>query len=222
MPDGTPATYWLLPQDSAMRARLENESKTAFTWLEQRLGPYPFSTFGVVIVGGESGMETQTMITLSRGSLDRPDAVIAHEIAHQWFGDAVTPTDWKDLWLNEGWAMYMQQWFESSTGQYEYDGGISKWRPIDNQSRSVSGPPGEYNPKRFADLNVYLGPAMMLDAIRKRVGDAEFDTIARQWVSEHEYGNVSRAEFVSWLSRKTGQDFTGLVHLWLDSPHTPQ
>ena len=221
MPDGTPATYWLLPQDRALAPKLEREARTAFVWLEKRLGAYPFDTFGIVIVGGASGMETQTMITLSRGALNERDAVVAHEIAHQWFGDAVTPTTWQGLWLNEGWAMYMQQWFERSTGHYEYGGGISHWRPLDNESRLRSGPPGNWDPRTFADLNVYLGPAMMLNAIRERVGDAEFETLARAWVTDHEYGNVDRAEFVHWLNAKTGQDFTPLVHRWLDSRRTP-
>lgn len=221
MPDGTPATYWLLPQDRALAPRLEREARTAFGWLEERLGPYPFDTFGIVIVDGASGMETQTMITLSRGALNERDAVVAHEIAHQWFGDAVTPDTWQGLWLSEGWAMYMQQWFEKDTGRYEYGGGMSRWRPLDNESRARSGPPGDYDPRTFADLNVYLGPAMMLDAIRERVGDSRFQALARSWVADHEYGNVDRAEFVRWLNAKTGKDFRPLVHLWLDSPRTP-
>jgi aminopeptidase N len=222
MPGGTPATYWVLPEDADLVPRLEQQARTAFSWLSARLGPYPFATFGIVLVGGDSGMETQTMITLSSGALYRRDAVVAHEIAHQWFGDAVTPRDWQGLWLNEGWAMYMQQWFERATGHYEYDGGIAHWWRLDNASRRRSGPPGEYKKQRFADLNAYLGPAMMLDAIRKRVGDVCFQTLARQWVADHEYGNVDRAEFVRWLDAKTGIRFDGLVHIWLDSRTTPR
>lgn len=222
MPDGTPATYWLLPQDRQLLQTLKSESRRAFTWLESRLGSYPFSTFGVVVVGGQSGMETQSMVTLSRGALERPDAVLEHEMAHQWFGDAVTPTDWRGLWLNEGWAMYLQQWYEHDTGRYEYAGGITRWRALDNAARARSGPPGDYDPTSFGDVNVYLGPALMLDRIRQRVGDRRFEELARAWVVEHEYGNVDRAEFVHWLDVKTGQSFSRLVDLWLDAPTTPR
>lgn len=222
MPDGTPATYWVLPQDRARVTQLERESRVAFEWLTRHAGSYPFDTFGVVLVGGDGGMETQTMITLSPGSLDRPDAVLEHEIAHQWFGDAVTPTDWQGLWLSEGWAMYMQHWFEQDTGRYEYGGGMARWRPLDNASRGRSGPPGDFDPRSFGDVNVYLGPALMLDAIRRQVGDAEFGSLVKAWVTDHADGNVDRAEFVSWLNKRTGQDLTTLVDTWLDSPSTPR
>ena len=62
---------------------------------------------------------------------------------------------------------------------------------------------------------------MMLDKIRQKVGDAEFTKLSAAWVSEHEYGNVTRSEFLTWLNAETGESFTKLVNLWLDSPHTP-
>lgn len=222
LPGGTPATYWLLPQDRGLAGTLRSQTPEAFRWLQQHAGPYPFATFGVVVVGGNSGMETQTMVTLSRGAFDRRDAVLEHEIAHQWFGDAVTPTDWQGLWLNEGWAMYLQQAFERDTGRYEYGGGIGEWRPLDDAARARSGPPGDFQPDAFGDVNVYLGPAMMLDAIRQRVGDADFVALTKAWVRDHDNGNVDRAEFVRWLSAFTGEDFTALVDSWLDSPSTPR
>ena len=52
------------------------------------------------------------MVTMSRGAVLRPDAVLLHEFAHMWFGNSVSPTDWQGMWLNEGFAMYTQQWFE--------------------------------------------------------------------------------------------------------------
>jgi aminopeptidase N len=221
MSDGTPATYWLLPRDTSILNRLRVQSSAAFDWLTAHAGAYPFRTFGTVITGGDSAMETQTMVTMSRQAFDRPDAVVEHELAHQWYGDAVTPLDWQSLWLSEGWAMWMQQAYETDRGGYRYLGGMAHWRPYDEQSRQQSGPPGDYDPRSFGDLNVYLGPAMMLDEIRRRVGDAEFTALSARWVSQHEYGNVNRTEFVRWLDAETGRHFDRLVNRWLDSPHTP-
>ena len=221
MPDGTPATYWLLPRDEGELSKLQSQTQDAFGWLTKHAGRYPFSTFGTVVVGGTSAMETQTLVTMSRTALDRPDAVVEHEMAHQWYGDAVSPTNWVGLWLNEGWAMWMQQAYEKYRGGYEYLGGMSKWRPYDEQSRERSGPPGHYDRRSFGDLNVYLGPAMMLDRIRRQVGNAEFTNLSAAWVKDHEYGDVNRHEFISWVNAQTGKDFTSLIDRWLDSRHTP-
>jgi aminopeptidase N len=117
--------------------------------------------------------------------------------------------------------MWMQQAYEVYRGGYRYLGGIDQWWQSDEDSRQRSGPPGDYDPKSFGDLNVYLGPAMMLDKIRQRVGNAEFTELSQAWVTQHEYGNVTRAEFLAWLNAETGRHFDRLVNLWLDSAHTP-
>ncbi len=201
---------------------LRREAVRAFDWLVDHAGPYPFDTLGMVVVGGASAMETQTMLTLSRSAIVRPDSVLEHEMAHQWFGDSVGPVDWQGLWLNEGWAMYLQQWYESDLGLYPYAGGISNWRSYDNASRRTSGPPGDFDPQTFGDVNVYLGPAMMLDAIRKRVGDETFADLVKAWAAEHAGQNVDRADFTAWVNDYTGQDLTALIDRWLDSPRTPR
>jgi hypothetical protein len=117
--------------------------------------------------------------------------------------------------------MYMQQWFESDTGIPVYAGGMANWRPFDTASRLLAGPPGDYKPDWFGDSNVYLGPAMMLDEIRQRVGDATFEELAKAWPAEHENQNVDRETFTRWVNDKTGLNLTPLINRWLDSPITP-
>jgi aminopeptidase N len=220
-PSGMTIEYWLQPRDAHLLADLEREGSASFEWLQAHAGSYPFSSLGIVVVGGASAMETETMITMSRSAVNRSDAVLEHEMAHQWYGDSLTPRDWQDLWLSEGWAMYMQQWYERDSHRRVYGGGISHWRGLDQASRNRSGPPGDYRPSMFADTNVYLSPAMMLDAIRQRIGDAAFDDLAKAWPAEHRDSNVSRAVFARWLRQYTGVGFTGLMHRWLDSTRTP-
>ena len=87
-------------------------------WLEERLGPYPFDTLGFVLVDSQSGMETQTMITLGNTDYTPSAAVLVHEMAHQWYGDQVTPDDWRDVWMNEGMAMYLQGMWEAEHGRH--------------------------------------------------------------------------------------------------------
>ena len=88
--------------------RAASTAPAGLDWLEERLGPYPFDSLGFLLVDSSSGMETQTMITLGATDYTTSPAVLVHEIAHQWYGDQVTPDDWRDVWMNEGMAMYLQ------------------------------------------------------------------------------------------------------------------
>ncbi len=221
-PSGMDISYWLRPEDEGLLPTLQRDATDAFEWAVEHIGDYPFSSLGLVVVGGASAMETQTMITLSAGAVERPDAVILHEVSHQWFGDSVTPRDWQGMWLNEGWAMYCQQWFETDTSRTQYALGIENWRRYDLTSRLTSGPPGDYDPESFGDVNVYLGPALMLDRIRQRLGDARFEEIVKAWAAEHEGETVDRQIFTNWLNRETGMNFTRLISRWLDSERTPR
>jgi len=219
---GMDISYWVMPQDEDLVDGLKTEGAASFDWLEEHAGDYPFSSLGVVVVGGSSAMETQTMVTMSRGAVERPDAVLEHEFAHQWYGDAVTPVDWRGVWLNEGFAMYFQQWYERDTGRTMYGNSFETWRQVDNLSRQSAGPPGDYDPAAFADSNVYLGPALMLNEIRERIGDPEFEQLVKTWVTDHDNEQVDREVFTQYVNQQTGRNFTALIDSWLDSPTTPR
>lgn len=221
-PGGMDISYWLKDTDEGLLPGLAEEGDRAFDWLVEHAGPYPFDTLGVVVVGGSSAMETETMVTMSAGAVDRSDAVLQHEFAHQWYGDSVTPRSWPDVWLNEGFAMYFQQWYEVDTGRPVYGGGLSQWAFYDQLSRKSSGPPGDYDPANFGDSNVYLGPALMLDTIRQRIGDQTFEDLLVAWASDHEGQTVDRETFESWWSEESGRDLGPLIDKWLDSPRTPK
>ena len=218
---GLTITYWLMERDKRLLPEVRRQATAGFDWLVARVGPYPFSSLGFVVVGGRSAMETQTMITISRGVTQVPGANITHEIAHQWYGNSVSPTDWLGIWINEGWAMYMQLWYERET-QPAPAGELSPLRRFDDIARQAAGPPGRYDRDSFAAVNVYLGPALMLDEIRKQVGDETFGQLVKAWPAEHENEHVDRAEFTRWVNDYTGQDLTALIDRWLDSPRTPR
>jgi aminopeptidase N len=221
-PNGMRVSLWVRPKDRGWVRKLRRDVRSSLPWLVGHLGPYPFSTLGVVLVDGDSGMETQTLVTLSTSLLRRRDAVVAHELAHQWYGDAVTPTDWRGLWLNEGFAMYVQGWYERSTHRFQYGGGIRHWRRYDQLLRDQAGPPGHYQRLKFADSNVYICPALMLDRIRERIGDRAFDAMMRAWPAEHRFSTQDRGSFTRWVDTFTGRDLKPLIDRWLDSRTTPR
>jgi aminopeptidase N len=200
------------------------------SWLEARLGRYPFRAAGVVTVDANSAMETQEMVTLgtsgggpSRGNGQRAhlEDILVHELSHHWFGDSATPSDWNGLWLNEGFAMWVQFQWEIEHGQTTAE----RWRSAalrsDQDLRRRYGPPGAPHADQFAEDNVYFCGALLLQAIHDRVGDTAFLALLRDWAQEHRDSTVDRAQFVAFVNRYTGQDLTALINAWLDSPTTP-
>jgi aminopeptidase N len=225
--DGVPLTYWLRTGQDEDFEPVVRRSPELLAWLSERFGPYPFPSGGVVFVDSESAMETQQMVTFGAvrglGSAD-PGTVtetLLHEYAHQWFGNAVTPTDWTGLWLNEGWAMYCELLWDIDQGISSEEEVVAWAREIDEYSREVAGPPGNFDPDHFAEGNVYVGPALMLHAIHDQIGDEAFFALGRDWVQERRNTQVDRAEFTSFVNEHTGRDFTALIDAWLDSPTTP-
>ncbi|GIG68618.1 M1 family metallopeptidase [Phytomonospora endophytica] len=193
-------------------------------WLERRYGPYPFPNSGIVAVGGRSGMETQGTITLSAGLAggngDR--RVILHELAHQWFGDSVSPRDWRDVWLNESVATYAEAMWAVDQGMLTEADAVAVWSGADQRMRDEYGPPGDYDPGAFASGNVYFCTALMLHGLRGEMGPEKFDAMLRDWVQKQRNTTQDRASFTAWVSEYAGEDMTAFIDAWLDSPTTPR
>ncbi len=228
-PHGLPVTVWTRTgADDALVDPLRAVPEM-IGWLEGRFGRYPFRAAGVVTVDSISAMETQEMVTLggliargtggARARYVRP--VLLHELSHQWFGDAVTPRDWRGLWLNEGFATWIQYQWEIDHNQLTTPQWTAAALKEDGELRRKFGPPGAPRAEHFAEHNVYLSGALLLQAIHDRVGAAEFDALLRDWVQEHRDGSVDRAMFTEFANRHTHQDLTALIDAWLDAPTTP-
>jgi aminopeptidase N len=222
-PHGIPVTYWMRTgKDEALRPALQRIPEL-LSWLEDHFGPYPFSSAGAVLVDSRSAMETQQMVTMG-ADFDPSEATetLLHELSHQWFGDSITPRDWRSVWLNEGFAMYAEWKWAVSQGDL---GTEAEWvahlRTGDNASRATAGPAGHWLPDHFAEANIYFGPALMLDELRKQLGDQAFYAMCRDWVQTHRNQSVDREMFTAFVNAETGKDFTALINRWLDSPTTP-
>ena len=176
----------------------------------------------MLIVPGNSAMETQSMVTLGTNRYTLSRDVLVHELAHQWYGDEVTPADWSDLWMSEGMATYLAEghWTaDHSPGLLETV--LREWSFMAPGLRHTYGPPADYKPGSFAEGNAYYIPALMWDTIRQRLGDQMFWRLATQWPRTHRFTSQDRDALAAWWSKRSGQDLTPLFHQWLLGPTQP-
>jgi aminopeptidase N len=183
-PHGLPLTYWI-PRDKPRYLAALKATPATLRWLESRLGPYPFDRAGIVVTPSGSAMETQTMITFGaenyRFGNRNVQQTVAHELAHAWYGDTVTPDDWSDLWMNEGMAMYVEAAYSVARGWHSAAYWDREFSRSDALWRQLYGPPGDYRRDQFAQINVYYCTARMWGRLRQEVGAAQFDELVRRW-----------------------------------------
>lgn len=221
LPGGTPGSVWTLPEDEPLVPQLQAALREAHDFLTAQVGPYPFSTSGLVVTAGQSAMETQSLITLGRlPARAEAEEVTVHELAHQWYGDLVTTRDWQHTWLNEGWAMYWELAFDEDQGTPAAPGELARGCA---DGVAEAGQAGRPDKDHFAADNIYLCPALMLAELRQQVGDDAFRRLARGWPAEHRYGTATRADLEAYARRVTGLDIRPLTRRWLDQvdPQAP-
>ncbi len=198
-------------------------------YFSQVFGPYPFEKYGnaVVSMSTYGAMEHQTMTTLGNYIITGTGAhelVIAHELAHQWYGNAVSFLTFKDVWLSEGFATYSEHlWTDKVSGwQSAVDYVASSYHQY-YINWEGSNPRTIYDP----DFNNYFSPpsyekaASVLHMLRLKIGDAHFFQLLQQWFSTHCNGNVVTAEFEAMAEQISGQDLTQFFHQWIYSPGIP-
>jgi aminopeptidase N len=217
---GLTVDYWIPRGLPGAYDDLKVAAKTV-DWVEQRLGPYPFSSLGLVLTDSQSAMETQTMVTLGNNDYVRSAPVILHEVVHQWYGDQVSPADWSDVWLNEGMTMLMQALYEADRGGFDVARIIDGWRAEDQRLRDEYGPPGDYDPRQFGGSNIYWSPAVMWDELRRELGDETFFEIARSWLAAHDNTSVTRQQAYDHWEAESGLELTAFFDAWITGSTTP-
>jgi aminopeptidase N len=190
-------------------------------WLRKQLGRYPFSSTGGLITALQPGfaLENQTRPTYPAWVTQ---TTLVHELAHQWFGDSVSVHHWRDVWLNEGFASFMERlWTEDHGGQTAQAWLRQTYRslpPDDSFWHLDVADPGRAH---LFDWPVYQRGAMALQALRHRLGDSAFRRLLRTWVSERRYGHGTVGEFEALAEQVSRRHLTSFFDTWLRSPAKP-
>ncbi len=189
---------------------------------EDWFGPYPFDVYGQVVVDESLGfaLENQTLslfgadFVTGTGLLDH---VVAHELAHQWFGNSVSPATWRDIWLNEGFATYAEWIWRQEQGG----------RSIAESARAVHGsadfgvPPGDPGTEELFQPTVYLRGGLALHALSVEVGDAAFRRLLREWPRRFGGGTASTDDLLALAEELSDKELDGLFDAWVYGPSLP-
>ena len=218
---GLQVDYWT-PRGMVQGLDGVRSAAESVDWIESKLGPYPFDTLGLVVTDSRSAMETQTMITLGNSEYVLSPQVVAHELVHQWYGDQVSPADWRDVWLNEGMTMLMQWIYEDEHDIRRLTDNLRNARGIDQSFRDDYGPPGAYDPRQFGSSNIYYLPGLMWNELRVELGDDEFYRIARSWLEAHDNTSVTREQIYAHWEKETGRELSEFFDAWITGRTTPE
>jgi aminopeptidase N len=225
-PSGLPVYVAVDPAQADASRKVLARIPEIIDWAEYNFGPYPFSSAGAIVDRvGDAGyaLETQNRPVFPGA----PDTgTLVHELAHQWYGNSVTPKTWRDMWLNEGFATYAEWLWD------EDHGGDSAQRTFDalyDHGEDTYGdlwafPPAK--PAGAAQISgspVYQRGAMVLHKIRQTVGDDAFYDIVQGWAATHRHGNADTWDFTAYVEKEApDEDFGGIWEAWLYGEGKPE
>lgn len=215
-----PVVYYAFPKDSAKASVDWKPTPDMIKYFAQTFGEYPFinEKYGNCQFGWTSGaMEHQTITSygylLITGD-NRYDFINAHELAHHWFGDAVTLKDWKNIWLNEGFASYCEAlWKENIGGKTAY---FDHMKGFDYGYFSGT----VYDPKGFIDnpaiyATIYQKGAWVLHMLRGVMGDEKFFAGVRAYYEKYKFSNAETKELVAIMEEHYGGSLTDFFDQWV-------
>lgn len=229
--NGVELQTWVYHQEQHRGpAWFEPTSRKAMEFFSSYIGPYSYEKLANIQAAGfQGGTEHASAIFYGEKSiLDRPGTnLIAHEIAHQWFGNSVTEKDWDDVWLSEGFATYFTLLFlEHSEGRDAFVDGLQRSRQsVFGMEKKLTDAPIQH--RNLADMRrvlnglIYQKGGWTLHMLRKQVGTETFWRGIREYYAKYRDSSATTGDFRRVMEEASGQDLGWFFTQWLTRPASP-
>lgn len=229
-PTGIPVSAWVYKQDSIPGFRNYSTSPAILKFLIDYIGPYPYNKLANVqsktIFGGMENASCIFYEELSASADDNVDALLAHETAHQWFGDMASEKSFPHLWLSEGFATYLTHiYIESRYGTDSLNKRMKTDRDeiIDFANSSTKPVVDSTSPLMgLLNANSYQKGGWILHMLRRQLGDTVFHRVIRSYYAAYAGGNADTRDFETICEKVSGRNLRTFFDQWLYSPGVPK
>src|ERR1019366_1429526 len=232
-----PLTFLTPPSEFQEASNSFRGTAEIMAFFEQEIGvPFPWAKYSQVCVNDfvAGGMENTSATTLADSTLfsdateniHSSQGLVAHEMAHQWFGDLVTCKDWSHIWLNEGFATYYQVLFDGHKNGHDallYD--------LYGNARNVTGVANDTNsivrrnfnePSEMFGYLAYPKGAWVLHMLRSQLGEELYRRCIQTYLERHRYGNVTTEGLRAVIEELSGRSYDQFFDQWLYHAHYPE
>jgi len=212
--------YYVYDGDQTRAEKALNVTAEMMGFFGSYIAPYPFRNekyaMSTVPFREAAAMENQTATTMRDDIMDN-EGIIAHELAHQWWGDAVSPEDFEHIWLNEGFASYFDALFtEHKYGRQAFEQHMQEYSGRIYTDGSLEYPILNPPPQYLFGRAVYFKGAWVLHMLRNLVGDENFREICRRYYQLNLYGNAVTQDLIAISENVTQRPLSNFYNQWLN------